>query len=131
MTDDKLETSKELDVWIEQLKECKQLQENHVKFLCEQAKDILSKESNVQEVKCPVTVCGDVHVRLCYARCFSFASTLRVSRVNFMISWNCLKSAVIRRIPIIYSWEIMSIEAIIQLKQSLYSLPSKFDTKIE
>jgi len=29
-------------------------------FFC-QAKDILAKESNVQEVKCPVTVCGDVH----------------------------------------------------------------------
>ncbi|VDN20821.1 unnamed protein product [Gongylonema pulchrum] len=26
-----------------------------------QAKEILQKESNVQEVKCPVTVCGDVH----------------------------------------------------------------------
>lgn len=26
-----------------------------------QAKEILSKESNVQDVKCPVTVCGDVH----------------------------------------------------------------------
>jgi hypothetical protein len=34
-----------------------------VKFLCDRAKDILSKESNVQEVHCPVTVCGDVHVR--------------------------------------------------------------------
>lgn len=56
-------SSKELDNWIEQLKECKPLQENHIKYLCEQAKDILSKESNVQEVKCPVTVCGDVHVR--------------------------------------------------------------------
>ena len=56
-------SSKELDSWIEQLKECKPLQENHIKYLCEQAKDILSKESNVQEVKCPVTVCGDVHVR--------------------------------------------------------------------
>ncbi|CAF1548617.1 unnamed protein product, partial [Adineta steineri] len=54
-------SSKELDTWIEQLKECKPLQENHIKYLCEQAKDILSKESNVQEVKCPVTVCGDVH----------------------------------------------------------------------
>ena len=28
---------------------------------CFQAKEILTKESNVQEVKCPVTVCGDVH----------------------------------------------------------------------
>lgn len=25
------------------------------------AKEILTKESNVQEVRCPVTVCGDVH----------------------------------------------------------------------
>ncbi|CAF3411906.1 unnamed protein product [Rotaria sp. Silwood1] len=61
MTDDIKDSSKELDSWIEQLKECKQLQENHVKFLCDRAKDILSKESNVQEVHCPVTVCGDVH----------------------------------------------------------------------
>ena len=70
---------KELDGWIEQLMECKQLTENQVKTLCEKAKEILSKESNVQEVninkdsrkiqkhfkslqvKCPVTVCGDVH----------------------------------------------------------------------
>jgi hypothetical protein len=63
MTDENKDSSKELDSWIEQLKECKQLQENHVKFLCARAKDILSKESNVQEVHCPVTVCGDVHVR--------------------------------------------------------------------
>ena len=26
-----------------------------------QAKEILSNESNVQQVRCPVTVCGDVH----------------------------------------------------------------------
>ena len=30
-------------------------------FYSFQAKEILTKESNVQEVKCPVTVCGDVH----------------------------------------------------------------------
>jgi hypothetical protein len=89
MTDDKKDSSKELDSWIEQLKECKQLQENHVKYLCDRAKDILSKESNVQEVHCPVTVCGDVHVskkekkttldilHILYFTCFS--------RVNFMI----------------------------------------------
>ena len=63
MLDEKKDVSKDLDSWIEQLKECKQLQENNVKFLCDQAKDILAKESNVQEVRCPVTVCGDVHVR--------------------------------------------------------------------
>lgn len=52
---------KELDGWIEQLYDCKQLSEQQVKQLCERAKDILAKESNVQDVKCPVTVCGDVH----------------------------------------------------------------------
>ncbi|XP_010218305.1 PREDICTED: serine/threonine-protein phosphatase 2A catalytic subunit alpha isoform, partial [Tinamus guttatus] len=30
-------------------------------FFLFQAKEILTKESNVQEVRCPVTVCGDVH----------------------------------------------------------------------
>lgn len=31
-------------------------------YICSlQAKEILTKESNVQEVRCPVTVCGDVH----------------------------------------------------------------------
>uniref|UniRef100_A0A8C9DYX8 Uncharacterized protein n=1 Tax=Phocoena sinus TaxID=42100 RepID=A0A8C9DYX8_PHOSS len=44
--------NKELDQWVEQLNECKQLNEN-------QAKEILTKESNAQEVRCPVTVCGD------------------------------------------------------------------------
>lgn len=51
----------DLDNYIEMLMECKQLTELQVKILCEKAKEILSRESNVQEVKCPVTVCGDVH----------------------------------------------------------------------
>jgi predicted transcriptional regulator len=41
--------------------DCKQLTENQVKLLCDKAREILKDESNVQEVKCPVTVCGDVH----------------------------------------------------------------------
>ena len=50
-----------LDVWIEKLTKCQPLEEKDVKTLCDKAKEILSKESTVQELKCPVTVCGDVH----------------------------------------------------------------------
>ncbi|KAJ1949299.1 serine threonine-protein phosphatase, partial [Linderina pennispora] len=52
-----------LDSWIEQLFECKQLSELSVKNLCEKAsaKEVLMQESNVQPVRCPVTVCGDIH----------------------------------------------------------------------
>ena len=32
-----------------------------VKALCDKAKEILKKETNVQAVKTPVTVCGDIH----------------------------------------------------------------------
>ena len=50
MNSEEKNSLKELDGWIEQLMECKQLTENQVKTLCEKAKEILSKESNVQEV---------------------------------------------------------------------------------
>lgn len=50
-----------LDKYIEQLLECKPLSENEVKDLVERAKEILSKENNVQPVRCPVTICGDIH----------------------------------------------------------------------
>jgi len=51
-----------LDKWIEQLYERKeQLSEQEVQALCLKAKDVLQEESSVQPVKCPVTVCGDIH----------------------------------------------------------------------
>jgi hypothetical protein len=51
----------DLDRQIAQLRECKHLPEAEVKALCEQAKAILMEEWNVQPVRCPVTVCGDIH----------------------------------------------------------------------
>lgn len=51
----------DLDRQIEQLMECKPLAEAEVKVLCDQARAILVEEWNVQPVKCPVTVCGDIH----------------------------------------------------------------------
>lgn len=51
----------DLDRQIEHLMECKPLPEADVKILCDQARAILVEEWNVQPVKCPVTVCGDIH----------------------------------------------------------------------
>ena len=50
-----------LDEQISQLMQCKPLSEPDVRALCEKAKEILMEESNVQPVKSPVTICGDIH----------------------------------------------------------------------
>jgi len=50
-----------LDRQIQQLHDYKPIPENEVKNLCDKAKEILQGEVNVQPVKCPVTICGDVH----------------------------------------------------------------------
>eukprot|EP00331_Platyophrya_macrostoma_P032118 CAMPEP_0176443552 /NCGR_PEP_ID=MMETSP0127-20121128/22505_1 /TAXON_ID=938130 /ORGANISM="Platyophrya macrostoma, Strain WH" /LENGTH=314 /DNA_ID=CAMNT_0017828831 /DNA_START=43 /DNA_END=987 /DNA_ORIENTATION=- len=50
-----------LDKQIEQLYKCEQLPESDVRAICEKAKEILSQESNVQPVRAPVTICGDIH----------------------------------------------------------------------
>merc|ERR1719238_1287352 len=52
---------KELDAHIAQLLSCNPLIEAEVKALCEKGKELLQEESNVQPVKCPVTVAGDIH----------------------------------------------------------------------
>eukprot|EP00439_Symbiodinium_sp_Y106_P076364 s271_g15.t1 len=41
--------------------ECKHLSESEVKQLTEMAREILAEESNVQPVRCPVTISGDIH----------------------------------------------------------------------
>ena len=46
----------DLDKNIQQLKRCEYLKETEVKELCDKAKEVLSKESNVQSVEAPVTV---------------------------------------------------------------------------
>lgn len=55
------ESIKDLDKHIETLMKCELLSENEVLAVCDKAREILSTESNVQPVRCPVTVCGDVH----------------------------------------------------------------------
>ena len=46
----------EQDNWISHLSDCKQLTEAQIKSLCDKAREILLEESNVQPVRCPVTV---------------------------------------------------------------------------
>ncbi|ETO12867.1 hypothetical protein RFI_24508, partial [Reticulomyxa filosa] len=52
---------KELDAWIETLYKCEHLPEAAAAKLCAKARALLIEEKNVQHVKCPVTVCGDIH----------------------------------------------------------------------
>lgn len=59
-----------LDNWINTLSDCKFIAENDVRLLClkvklqsnfQKAREIFLEESNVQPVKAPVTICGDIH----------------------------------------------------------------------
>mmetsp|Transcript_10887 Transcript_10887/g.14174 ORF Transcript_10887/g.14174 Transcript_10887/m.14174 type:complete len:305 (+) Transcript_10887:206-1120(+) len=50
-----------IDQWIETLKKGECIEEHDLKKLCNQVKELLVEESNVQPVSSPVTVCGDIH----------------------------------------------------------------------
>jgi serine/threonine-protein phosphatase 6 catalytic subunit len=49
------------DRWISQLLECKHLSEREMKLLCARVREILVEESNIQPVRAPVTIAGDIH----------------------------------------------------------------------
>lgn len=49
------------DEWLATLKEGKCLDEKNLRMLCERIKEILIEENNVQPVRAPVTICGDIH----------------------------------------------------------------------
>ena len=50
-----------MDEQISRLKAGGKLEEDEVRVLCDKARELLVEEGNVRPVKCPVTVCGDVH----------------------------------------------------------------------
>ncbi|GLE06632.1 hypothetical protein PINS_up016026 [Pythium insidiosum] len=52
---------KALDAQIDRLRRAENLSETEIYELCQKGKEILAAESNVQPVRCPVTVCGDIH----------------------------------------------------------------------
>eukprot|EP00462_Mataza_sp_D1_P021381 CAMPEP_0175143280 /NCGR_PEP_ID=MMETSP0087-20121206/13333_1 /TAXON_ID=136419 /ORGANISM="Unknown Unknown, Strain D1" /LENGTH=249 /DNA_ID=CAMNT_0016427309 /DNA_START=28 /DNA_END=774 /DNA_ORIENTATION=+ len=51
----------EVDGWLEKLLKGENLTEPEAKSLCTKTKEVLVEEKNVQPVRCPVTICGDVH----------------------------------------------------------------------
>ena len=54
----------DLDRYISTLSDCKPLSEAEIRLICEKAREIFYNESNVQPVKCPVTVVGDLYFLL-------------------------------------------------------------------
>eukprot|EP00930_Biecheleria_cincta_P073597 TRINITY_DN60879_c0_g1_i1.p1 TRINITY_DN60879_c0_g1~~TRINITY_DN60879_c0_g1_i1.p1 ORF type:complete len:355 (-),score=42.48 TRINITY_DN60879_c0_g1_i1:142-1092(-) len=51
----------DVDRWLARLQDCKHLAESEIKQLCDLAREILCEESNVQPVRTPVTISGDIH----------------------------------------------------------------------
>ncbi len=51
-----MEINNEIDKFIETLEKCEYISEKDVKFLCDKAKEQLSKEENVIYLEAPITV---------------------------------------------------------------------------
>lgn len=51
----------DIDQYLEQIKKCKPLPESQIKKLCRKVKEILLEESNIQPIRAPVMVAGDIH----------------------------------------------------------------------
>lgn len=58
-----METDRNLDIdkALTRLMECQLLSESEVRELCDRAKSVFREELNVQPVRTPVTICGDIH----------------------------------------------------------------------
>ncbi|CAE7610988.1 pphA [Symbiodinium pilosum] len=58
---DEYAVNTDLEGQIEHVREKGELSEAQCRSLCEKVREILQEESNCQPVRCPVTVCGDIH----------------------------------------------------------------------
>ncbi|CAD5315858.1 unnamed protein product [Arabidopsis thaliana] len=100
----------DLDRQIEQLMECKPLGEADVKILCDQAKAILVEEYNVQPVKCPVTVCGDIHGQFYdLIELFRIGGNAPDTNYLFMGDYICVLMLIFRAYRGYYSVETVSL----------------------
>ena len=80
-------SGQDVDNWLETVKNGTILPERELRILCEKVKEILIEESNVQPVKAPVTICGDIHGQ-------------------FLIFWNFSIKVVKSQTRATFSWEI-------------------------
>ena len=53
--------TRDVDHWIEKLMGCTALSEAEVVQLCDRAREVIAEEGNVEKVRAPVTICGDIH----------------------------------------------------------------------
>ena len=56
-----MSSDSKLSEWVDVLSDCKVLSEPEMKQLCDIVVECLVEESNVQPVRSPVTICGDIH----------------------------------------------------------------------
>ncbi|KAK0395218.1 hypothetical protein QR680_001179 [Steinernema hermaphroditum] len=49
------------DAWLEQVKQCRYLPEDHMRILCRLVRDRLATMANVVSLQSPITICGDIH----------------------------------------------------------------------
>ena len=78
----------DVDACIAQLKKREMPSEAQIKTLCEKATAILGEEDNVQVVKAPVTICGDLHgAEPPPCRCISFLPRFPAPAALWLRRW--------------------------------------------
>ena len=78
-------TRNNIDDWLATAYKGNLLAESQLRLLCDKAKDILSEESNIQPVRAPVTICGDMHGQFWdLLELFKYGGELPETRYVFM-----------------------------------------------